>query len=89
MEGGESFNTIFDDVFRTIAQKMPFLLIPLINEVLELPIPRIRNLNSCATSIMKIWQDRHGFDYSDRRTIVSYGMSVPKRRGYDTADGGI
>ena len=33
MENGESFNTIFDDVFRTIAQKMPFLLIPLINEV--------------------------------------------------------
>ncbi len=33
MEGEESFNTIFDDVFRTIAQKMPFLLIPLINEV--------------------------------------------------------
>ena len=27
------FNTIFDDVFRTIAQKMPYLLIPLINEV--------------------------------------------------------
>ncbi len=26
-------STIFDDVFRTIAQKMPFLLIPLINEV--------------------------------------------------------
>lgn len=25
--------TIFDDVFRTIAQKMPYLLIPLINEV--------------------------------------------------------
>lgn len=32
MEDGGSFNTIFDDVFRTIAQKMPFLLIPLINE---------------------------------------------------------
>ena len=27
------FNTIFDDVFRTIAQKIPDLLIPLINEV--------------------------------------------------------
>ena len=27
------FNTIFDDVFRTMAQKMPFLMIPLINEV--------------------------------------------------------
>ena len=26
------FNTIFDDVFRTMAQKMPFLMIPLINE---------------------------------------------------------
>lgn len=32
-ENREGFNTIFDDVFRTIAQKMPFLLIPLINEV--------------------------------------------------------
>lgn len=30
-----SFNTVFDDVFRTIAQKMPFLLIPLINEVFK------------------------------------------------------
>ncbi len=30
-ENGSS--TIFDDVFRTIAQKMPYLLIPLINEV--------------------------------------------------------
>lgn len=33
IENREGFNTIFDDVFRTIAQKMPFLLIPLINEV--------------------------------------------------------
>ena len=30
----EVCGTIFDDVFRTIAQKMPFLLIPLINEVI-------------------------------------------------------
>ena len=29
----EVHGTIFDDVFRTIAQKMPYLLIPLINEV--------------------------------------------------------
>ncbi len=28
-------NTIFDDVFHTMAQKMPFLLIPLINEVFK------------------------------------------------------
>ena len=31
----EVHGTIFDDVFRTIAQKMPFLLIPLINEVFQ------------------------------------------------------
>lgn len=31
-ENGEGFNTVLDDVFRTIAPKMPFLLIPLINE---------------------------------------------------------
>ena len=32
---GEVHGTIFDDVFRTIAQKMPYLLIPLINEVFQ------------------------------------------------------
>ncbi len=31
----EVHGTIFDDVFRTIAQKMPYLLIPLINEVFQ------------------------------------------------------
>lgn len=34
-ENGGVSGTIFDDVFRTIAQKMPFLLIPLINEVFK------------------------------------------------------
>lgn len=29
----QKHNTIFDDVFRTMIQKMPKLLIPLINEV--------------------------------------------------------
>ena len=32
-EEAVSHSTVFDDVFRTIAQKMPQLLIPLINEV--------------------------------------------------------
>ena len=32
-ENTTEHSTIFDDVFRTIAQKMPQLLIPLINEV--------------------------------------------------------
>ena len=35
----EVHGTIFDDVFRTIAQKMPFLLIPLINEVFQTNYP--------------------------------------------------
>jgi len=28
-------NTIFDDVFRTMIEKMPYLAVPLINEVLK------------------------------------------------------
>ena len=42
-------STIFDDVFRTIAQKMPQLLIPLINEVFHTsysekkPFEQLRN----------------------------------------------
>ena len=32
-------NTIFDDVFRTIVQKMPQLVIPLINEVFQTSYP--------------------------------------------------
>ena len=83
MEGGESFNTIFDDVFRTIAQKMPFLLIPLINEVFGTAYTEDQEFEQLRN------EHYYGFDSSDRRTIVSYGMSVPKRRGYDTADGGI
>ena len=34
-------STIFDDVFRTETEKMPELTIPLINEVLRLPIPKM------------------------------------------------
>ena len=34
-----NFNTIFDDVFRTISEKMPFLMIPLINEVFHTNYP--------------------------------------------------
>ena len=33
MEREAKHNTIFDDVFRTMVQKMPELLIPVINEV--------------------------------------------------------
>ena len=42
-------NTIFDDVFRTMIEKMPELTIPLINEVFgtdypaDIPIIQLRN----------------------------------------------
>ena len=48
-ENTTEHSTIFDDVFRTIAQKMPQLLIPLINEVFhtsyseEEPFEQLRN----------------------------------------------
>ena len=46
-------STIFDDVFRTIAQKMPQLLIPLINEVFHTSYSERNTLNSCETNITK------------------------------------
>ncbi len=42
-------NTIFDDVFRTMIEKMPYLAVPLINEVFHtsypenVPIVQLRN----------------------------------------------
>ena len=42
-------NTIFDDVFRTMIEKMPYLAVPLINEVFhtsypqDVPIVQLRN----------------------------------------------
>ena len=32
-------NTIFDDVFRTMIEKMPYLAVPLINEVFHTSYP--------------------------------------------------
>ena len=32
-------NTIFDDVFRTMIEKMPYLAVPLINEVFHASYP--------------------------------------------------
>lgn len=52
-ENTTEHSTIFDDVFRTIAQKMPQLLIPLINEVSTLLTARRNSLNNCETNITK------------------------------------
>ena len=37
-------NTIYDDVFRTIVDKMPKLLIPVINEVFHTAILKMKKL---------------------------------------------
>ena len=58
-------NTVFDDVFRTMLEKMPHLVIPLINEVFgtdypdDIPIVQKRNEHLTATGI--IITDSHLF----------------------------
>ena len=37
-------NTIFDDVFRTMIEKMPYLAIPLINDVFHTSYPEDVNI---------------------------------------------
>ena len=37
-------NTIFDDVFRTMVEKMTYLLVPLINEVFHTSYPKDVNI---------------------------------------------
>ena len=39
-------NTIFDDVFRTMVEKMTYLIVPLINEVFHTSYPE----DGCPTS---------------------------------------
>ena len=38
-------NTIFDDVFRTMIEKMPYLAVPLINEVFHTSYPEDVNIS--------------------------------------------
>ena len=46
-------NTIFDDVFRTMIEKMPYLAVPLINEVFHTSYRRMYRLCSCAMNISR------------------------------------
>ena len=58
-----SNNTIFDDVFRTMIEKMPELVIPLINEVFgtnypaDIPIIQQRNEHQTEEGILKGYAD--------------------------------
>ena len=59
-------NTIFDDVFRTMIEKMPYLAVPLINEVFHtsypenVPIVQLRNEHQ-----QEKRRDYHGFLFKD------------------------
>ena len=80
-ENGEGFNTVFDDVFRTIAQKMPFLLIPLINEFSEPHMRKIRNFYNCVTSIMKSLERSLQIPLYKLRGICTISNASQKKTG--------
>lgn len=79
-ENTTEHSTIFDDVFRTIAQKMPQLLIPLINEVFHTsysekePFEQLRNEH-----YEKLRNRGHGLHYPDRQPHLSSGVPVHQR----------
>ena len=52
-------NTIFDDVFRTIVEKMTYLIVPLINEVFHTSYPEDVKITLAdgTTSACKYWMD--------------------------------
>ena len=72
-------STIFDDVFRTIAQKMPQLLIPLINEVFHTNY-------SEDTDFGQLRNEHYRLDHSNRSASLSHRVSVRKRRRHGNSD---
>ena len=69
-------STIFDDVFRTMLEKMPQLIIPLINEVFgtdypgDIPIVQRRNehvIYLICYEQMGIWGDHYRFPFVHSR----------------------
>ena len=84
-ENTTEHSTIFDDVFRTIAQKMPQLLIPLINEVSTLPTVRRNPLNSCGMNIMKNSEPWSRTPLSgSAATFIIWSASPPKMKRWSS-----
>ena len=71
-ENTTEHSTIFDDVFRTIAQKMPQLLIPLINEVFHTSYSEEEHFEQ----LRKVWNRDHGLHYPDWWTYIPSGMPI-------------
>ena len=60
-------NTIFDDVFRTMMEKMTFLVVPLINDVFHTSYP-------ADVEIVQLRNEYQRVDV-DRKQDLSYRMS--------------
>ena len=73
-ENTTEHSTIFDDVFRTIAQKMPQLLIPLINEVFHTSYSEEEQF--AKRTLRKVRNRDHGLHYPDWWTYIPSGMPV-------------
>ena len=63
-------NTIFDDVFRTMMEKMPELVIPLINEVFQTDYP----------SDIEIWQGRNEHTTETGTIITDSYLQIADKR---------
>ena len=62
-------NTIFDDVFRTMIEKMPYLAVPLINEVFHTSYPED----------VKITQLRNEHQQEDGEIITDSCLLIGKK----------
>ena len=69
-------STIFDDVFRTIAQKMPQLLIPLINEVFHTSYSEEEHFEQLRNE----HYEKYGTVITDWQSHLSSGMPVLERQ---------
>lgn len=65
-------NTIFDDVFRTMLEKMPYLAVPLINEVFHTSYPQDVKI----TQLRNEYMEKDGKCYNCKRSI--YGPVIQK-----------
>ena len=62
-------NTIFDDVFRTMIEKMPYLAVPLINEVFHTSYPEDVKITQLRNEHQKEDGERYYYRFlsSDRK----------------------
>ena len=70
-------NTIFDDVFRTMIEKMPYLAVPLINEVFHTSYPEDVKI----THLRNEHQQEDGEIITDSCPVSYTHLDVYKRQG--------